>query len=300
MIKIKVPATTANVGPGFDAVGIALNIYNCLTVEKRESLQEFVWPNDAVPFPESDNLVLQACRFVLNKHPDKIIGFSIQLDECNIPISRGLGSSAAAIVAGLYAANYLLDNHYDTHDLINFATELEGHPDNVVPAILGGMVISTIEDNEVLHSTVRFPEAIVFNVMVPDFKLSTRLAREVLPTSYSRNECVLNISRVSMLINSLITCDYEKIRPCLKDAIHQPYRLSLINNSLAIMQEAKELNALGEFISGAGPTLIALTLKKDSSFKSKMTQYLASIEDNWALSQVDINTSGTITEVIYE
>lgn len=300
MIRIKVPATTANVGPGFDAIGIALDIYNTLTVEKKDTLQEFLWPSGTIPFPEADNLILQACHFVLKKHPGKEIGFSIQMDECNIPISRGLGSSAAAIVAGLYAANYLLDNYYDTKDLINFATELEGHPDNVVPAILGGMVISTTDENQVLHSTVQFPEDIIFNVMIPDFKLSTSLAREVLPQSYSRAECVLNISRVGMLINALVTCDYEKIRPCLKDAIHQPYRLKLINNSLAIMQEANALKALGEFISGAGPTLIALTLKEDKAFENKMTQYLSSLDDQWQLKQVNINTFGTSTEVLYE
>ncbi len=300
MIKIKVPATTANVGPGFDSVGIALNIFNSLTVKKLETDQEFIWPTDTIPFPESDNLILQACHYVLKKHPDKRIGFSIQMDECNIPISRGLGSSAAAIVAGLFAANFLLDDYYDIEDIITFATDLEGHPDNVVPAILGGMVISTVENNEVLHSTVQFPKDIIFNVMVPDFKLSTSLAREVLPLSYSRNECVLNISRVSMLINSLIIGDYDKIRPCLKDAIHQPYRLSLINNSQLIMQQAKELNALGEFISGAGPTLIALTLTNDCSFKKNMTHYLMGLTDKWSIEQVMINISGTVTEVIYE
>lgn len=300
MIKIKVPATTANVGPGFDAIGIALNIYNILTVEKRTAKQEFSWMNGNTPFSDKDNLILKACHYVLSKHPEKKIGFSIHMDECNIPISRGLGSSAAAIVAGLYAANYLLDNYYSVGDLINFATELEGHPDNVVPAILGGMVISTVEDNEVLYSSVDFPKDIVFNVMIPDFKLSTSLAREVLPTSYSRNECIFNISRVSMLVNILVTCDYDKIRPCLKDAIHQPYRFKLINNASEIIQKSKELNSLGEFISGAGPTLISLTLKQETLFAEEIEKHLDSLDDQWTLQQVDINSSGTLAEVIYE
>lgn len=298
MIKIKVPATTANVGPGFDAIGIALNIYNILTVEKKSTGQVFVWSTTGLSIPDEKNMILQACQFVLDKHPDQKIGFSIQMDECNIPISRGLGSSAAAIVAGLYAANYLLDNMYDVKDIINFATELEGHPDNVVPAILGGMIISTVENSEVLYSSVHFPKDIVFNVMIPEFKLSTSIAREVLPSSYTRNECVLNISRVSMLINALVTCDYDKIRPCLKDAIHQPYRLGLIKNSRSIMDQSKQLGALGEFISGAGPTLIALTMKEKKQFTEEMHTYLSTFDEKWLLVQVDINSSGTLIEVI--
>lgn len=300
MIKIKVPATTANVGPGFDTIGIALDLFNSIIVKKESELQEFIWPNGEEPFPTSDNMILQACQFILAKHPDKQIGFSIHMDECNIPISRGLGSSAAAIVSGLYAANFLLDNYYSIDDIINFATELEGHPDNVVPAILGGMVISTTEEDTVLYSSVSFPKDIVFNVMIPDFKLSTSMARGVLPISYSRSECIFNVSRVSMLINSLVTCDYEKIRPCLKDAIHQPYRLVLINDSQSIMDKSKELNSLGEFISGAGPTLIALTKREAQDFKEHMNNYLSSLKDKWLIKQVDINLLGTITEVTYE
>jgi len=300
MIRIKVPATTANVGPGFDATGIALELYNILSVEKALESQEFIWPDGRDPFPEADNLVLQACRYVLSKHPDKQIGFSIHMDECNIPISRGLGSSAAAIVAGLYAANYLLDDMYSVEDIINFATELEGHPDNVVPAILGGMVISTVEDSEVLYSTVNFPKDIVFNVMIPNFKLSTSKARKVLPETYSRSECIQNISRASMLINALSVREYDKIRPCLKDVIHQPYRIPLIHDGAEIMHKSEELGALGEFISGAGPTLIALSLNNQENFKASMTHYLSSLEHKWLLKQVTINSSGTSIEVIYE
>lgn len=300
MIKIKVPATTANVGPGFDTIGIALDLYNIITVKKEADKKEFIWPDGSEPFPAEDNLVVQACQYVLDQHPDKKIGFSIQMDECNIPISRGLGSSAAAIVSGIYAANYLLDNYYSIEEIIKFANTLEGHPDNVVPAILGGMVISTTEHDDILYSSVEFPKNIVFNVMIPDFKLSTSMARSVLPDSYSREACILNISRVGMLVNSLITCDYDKIRPCLKDAIHQPYRLSLINNSDVIMAKSKELNALGEFISGAGPTLIALTKDSDHDFEAQMSEHLSKLEDSWLLKQVNINLAGTQTEVIYE
>jgi len=126
------------------------------------------------------------------------------------------------------------------------------------------------------------------------------MARGVLPISYSRSECIFNVSRVSMLINSLVTCDYEKIRPCLKDAIHQPYRLVLINDSQSIMDKSKELNSLGEFISGAGPTLIALTKREAQDFKEHMNNYLSSLKDKWLIKQVDINLLGTITEVTYE
>ncbi|MBN2897863.1 MAG: homoserine kinase [Clostridia bacterium] len=300
MIKIKVPATTANVGPGFDTIGIALDLYNTITVKKESEKREFLWPDGSEPFPPKENLILQSCQYMLDKHPDINIGFSIQMDECNIPISRGLGSSAAAIVSGLYAANYLLDNRYAKEEIINFATELEGHPDNVVPAILGGMVISTTENESVLFSSVTFPDDLIFNVMIPDFKLSTSLARSVLPDSYSRKDCIMNISRVSLLINSLVTKDYEKIRPSLQDVIHQPYRLALINDGGSIMEKSKSLHAVGEFISGAGPTLIALTQDSGKHFKEAMSQYLSNLSDDWRLEQVRISLDGTTSEVIYE
>lgn len=298
MIKIRVPATSANIGPGFDSVGIALNIFNSIEVSKEKSGQNFFWDVGDAPLPDSENLILNTVLEVLKRYGNENIGFSIHLVECNIPISRGLGSSAASIILGIYAANHLLNNILSIEEIINIATEIEGHPDNVVPAILGGMVISIEKDNKILFSPVSFPKDINFNVMIPDFKLSTEEARKVLPTSYTRGDCVKNISRVAMLINSLVTRDYEKIRPSLEDFIHQPYRLKLIKDGDLIFKESLNLNSLGEFISGAGPTIISLSYTSDANFENDMKDFLDKLNTNWNIKSVNVNSTGTMTEVI--
>ena len=177
------------------------------------------------------------------------------MTKVDVPISRGLGSSAAAIVCGIYAAHYLMDYALSTKEIVSIATELEGHPDNVAPAILGNMVISVMADNKVIYSTIDFPEDIIFNVLIPNFKLSTEKARSVLPKEYKVADCIFNTSRLALLLNFLRDREYENLRICLEDKLHQPYRFDLINNSLEIFEESRKLGALGEFISGAGPTI---------------------------------------------
>lgn len=298
MIKIRVPATSANIGPGFDSVGIALNIFNSIEVSKKESGQNFFWNSGNSSLPDSENLILNTVLEILKRYGKSKLGFSIHLVECNIPISRGLGSSAASIILGIYAANYLLNNVLSIEEIIKIATEIEGHPDNVVPAILGGMVISIEKENKILFSPVNFPKDIDFNVMIPDFKLSTEMARKALPESYSREDCVNNISRIAMLINSLVTRDYEKIRPSLEDFIHQPYRLKLIKDGDLIFKESLNLNSLGEFISGAGPTIISLSYTNDKNFEHDMKNFLDTLKTNWNIKRVGVNSTGTMTEVI--
>lgn len=298
MVKIKVPGTSANIGPGYDTLGLALNIFNEITVEKKESGIEILWdiPNPNIPLEE--NLVYVALIHTLKKYKKGHLGCTIRMTKVDVPISRGLGSSAAAIVCGIYAAHYLMDYALSTKEIVSIATELEGHPDNVAPAILGNMVISVMADSKVIYSTIDFPEDIIFNVLIPNFKLSTEKARSVLPKEYKVADCIFNASRLALLLNFLRDRDYENLRICLEDKLHQPYRFSLINNSLEIFEESKKLGALGEFISGAGPTLISWSTKDNKEYQEKLTKFLDTLEDKWELKDLTINKSGTIIEEV--
>lgn len=298
MVKIKVPGTSANIGPGYDTLGLALNIFNEITVEKKESGIEILWdiPNPNIPLEE--NLVYVALMHTLKKYKKEHLGCTIRMTKVDVPISRGLGSSAAAIVCGIYAAHYLMDYALSTKEIVSIATELEGHPDNVAPAILGNMVISVMADNKVIYSTIDFPEDIIFNVLIPNFKLSTEKARSVLPKEYKVADCIFNTSRLALLLNFLRDREYENLRICLEDKLHQPYRFELINNSLEIFEESKKLGALGEFISGAGPTLISWSTKDNKEYQEKLTKFLDTLEDKWELKDLTINKSGTIIEEV--
>lgn len=298
MVKIKVPGTSANIGPGFDTLGLALNIFNEITVEKKNSGIEVLWdiPNPNIPL--EDNLVYVALVHTLKKYKKEDLGCTVRMTKVDIPISRGLGSSAAAIVCGIYAAHYLMDYSLSTKDIVNIATELEGHPDNVAPAILGNMILSVMTGDSVLYSKIDFPEEIKFNVLIPNFKLSTEKARSVLPGSYSTADCVSNASRLALMLNFLKEKRYNDLRVCLEDKIHQPYRFELINNSLDIFEKSKELGALGEFISGAGPTLITWVDKNEESYKRELQKYLDTLDDKWEIKDLTINTTGTIIEEI--
>lgn len=295
MIRIKVPATSANIGPGYDSVGLALNLFNEITVEKSDKT-EILWdiPNPNIKL--EDNYVYVAMQHTLKKYNKLDLCGKIVIKKIDIPVSRGLGSSAAAIVSGIYAANFLMDNALTTQDIIEIATELEGHPDNVVPAILGDFVISAMEEDKIVFSKINFPDDIGCNVMIPNFKLSTEKARGVLPKSYSTKDCVFNSSRLAIFVNSLINKEYDKLRFALQDKLHQPYRFSLINDSTNIFKKSIEFKALGEFISGAGPTLISVTDKKNKDFFNQMRTYLDCLNDEWELLDLSINRTGTIIE----
>ena len=299
MIKIKVPATSANIGPGFDTLGLALNLFNEITLEKRMDSQKNIhWHNAEVSIEDDLNLVKTAIEYVLDKYNASSIGYDLYMGRCDVPMSRGLGSSATAIVAGVYAANYLLDFAFDTEKSLLFATELEGHPDNVAPAIFGDMIISSFTEGQVIHDVVNFPEEIVFKVLIPSFELSTSKARKALPGTYSVKDCVFNMSRLGLLINCLHTKRFDLLPFAVEDAVHQPYRLPLIESADLIFAKCKELDTLGSFISGAGPTLIALTDQKHAqNFDDVFIPFLKTLPSEWTLNTLTINKSGTIYSV---
>lgn len=299
MIKVKVPATSANIGPGFDTLGLALNLFNHFALEKRsDDVKNVHWEDPSMAIDDQYNLVVTALEYVLKKYDSQDLGYDLYMGECNVPMSRGLGSSATAIVAGIYCANYLLDFAFDQEKTLLYATELEGHPDNVAPAIFGDMIISSYTDGQVIHDTICFPEEITFKVMIPSFELSTSKARKALPKSYDIKDCIFNMSRLGLLINCLHTKRYDILPFAVGDKIHQPYRLPLIESAQDIFTKCQSVQTLGAFISGAGPTLIALAeASNTTSFDEIFEPYLKSLPSEWQLHTLTINKSGTTYSV---
>lgn len=260
---VRVPGTSANCGPGFDCLGLATTIYNYLDLTLLRGSKVIVESTGegAENIPRGrKNLTWQAVRRFLQevKREDEFKGAIIRMKN-NVPISRGLGSSSTAIVAGLVAANEILGSPMDKNGLLKLATELEGHPDNVAPAIFGGFTVSVMDKGEV--QTFSFLPRIKLKLIVaiPDFELSTRLARKVLPKNISMKDAIFNISRASMLIAALTEGREELLPLAFDDALHQPYRKKLLPGMTAVFEAAKSAGALGAAISGAGSCLIAFT-----------------------------------------
>lgn len=261
-VSVRVPATSANCGPGFDSIGIALTLHNCLALQ--------IGARDALEVSGEGILELQlnaqtiahrAAHRVFQQLSIPVAGVQLKLEN-QIPLSRGLGSSSAAIVGGLVAANAWAsknDNRaLSTPDLLDLATEIEGHPDNVAPALLGGFVVSALGENGRVTSirldVKKFPR---FALWIPETELATKTARGVLPDAYSRANAIFNLSRAALLVAALASGDFEALCEALRDKIHQDFRAPLVPAFGEISRAAMENGAFGVTLSGAGPSILA-------------------------------------------
>lgn len=272
MIRIDVPATSANLGSGFDSLGIALTMHNKVWMEEWDEIDIKSVDDTVIPTDES-NLIYWAAHHLYSQCGKKLPGLKIR-QENNIPMARGLGSSSACIVAGILGANRLLGSPFTQSELINLAAKIEGHPDNTSPAISGGLVASAIEGERVYSVSVPVSEKIAFAVMIPPFELKTEKARKVLPDLYSRQDAVYNLSRSGLMTASLFSGNLENLRVAVQDKIHQPYRSGLIENYDNVFRMSYELGSLGTYVSGAGPTIISMVDASDKSFAESMASHL--------------------------
>ena len=253
MIKIRVPATSANLGPGFDCLGLALDIWNEVRFEESDSLSYQVTGEGAEKLNyRPKNLLTDSFKRVFEICDKPMRGVNIQAHN-NILHSSGLGSSAAAIVAGIYGANELLDKPLDTNALVNLATEIEGHPDNVAPALVGGLVVSVITESEVIKRRYDVPPLSVV-IVKPEVQWQTRTARSVLPNTVSRADAIFNIGRTALVIDALREGDLTLLQKVMNDRIHQSYRLKHIPAGITAYETAKRFGAAA--LSGAGPSII--------------------------------------------
>jgi homoserine kinase len=257
---VRVPATTANLGPGFDAIGLALDLWNeaIFIQEGNQDARISVTGEgqDRLPTDQS-NAILGAALQLFKLNNEDPHGLTIHCLN-RIPLISGLGSSSAALLTGLLGANTLLGSPFNKEEILTMATQSEGHPDNVVPAMLGGLVASVIcNERVVTRKLLVSPTAIT--VVLPDFYFPTKAAREILPEYVLRQEAIFNLSRAVLVIKALETGDLVLLGEVMEDALHQPYRLPLIPGALAAIQAAKEAGASAVALSGAGPSLIAFS-----------------------------------------
>ena len=264
-VKVRVPGTSANCGPGFDCLGVACTIYNELelTLLEEERLDIEITGDGAENIPVDErNIVWRSIQKLLERagKAQEYKGAVIRMNN-GVPLSRGLGSSATAIVGGLKAANECLGNPFTNRDLLQMATEIEGHPDNVAPAIFGGFTISIVRNGkpECFSLMPKLPVKLV--VTVPDFFLPTKAARSVLPAEVPMKDAVFNIGRAAMLTAALCKGNKSFLRSVFDDALHQPYRAKLIPGMYDVFKAARAAGALGASMSGAGPCLIAFTVE---------------------------------------
>lgn len=264
MVKIKVPATSANLGSGFDSLGLALTMYNTVYMEESDRCDIASLDGVSVPVDE-DNLIYSTAKRLYEITGETFRGLKIRQSNV-IPMSRGLGSSSACLVAGLLGANRLLGDPLDDDSILNLAAAMEGHPDNVAPALLGGLVTSAVDEGKVYSVSVPVDAEFKFVALIPKKPLPTSHARSVLPDSVSRSDAVYNLSRAALMTSALFSGNFEKLRIATGDRLHQPYRLGLIKGGDAAFRIARELGAYGVYISGAGSTIMAIIDRDNHTF----------------------------------
>ena len=282
-ITVTVPATTANIGVGFDCLGAALSMSNefqFTKVNTHTKLKITVEGEEAHQVGTGQsNLIYRSILYLYHKLEQIPPNLEIMV-RLGVPLSRGLGSSATAIVGGLLGANSLAGNPFSTSQIMQMAIAIEGHPDNVVPALLGNCLLSVKEDERWQICSIAWHQDLIPVVAIPNFELSTKEARSVLPAEYSRSDAIFNISRMGLLIKALETNNGEWLRTALADKLHQPYRQQLITGYLEVKQAASAAGAYGMVISGAGPTLLALTNLQN------VERVVASMKEAWAKMEV--------------
>ncbi|SEN34741.1 homoserine kinase [Lihuaxuella thermophila] len=278
--EVIVPCSTANLGPGFDSVGMALDRFLRLSFSPADQLHvETVGENLEGVSSGEDNLVIRVMKKAFALQGLSLPAFSLRM-KSEIPLTKGLGSSAAAIVGGLVAANHLLGSPWDRDDLLQMAMEWEGHPDNVGASLYGGVVVGTW-DGERAYLISGEPPDLPVVAAIPNQPLSTRRAREVLPDSYSRAEAVLSSSRSNLLVAALFTRRFDLLKAAMRDAFHQPYREALVPGLKEVLSDACDQGALGVALSGAGPTIIAFASEKEriqAYFREKFRELGVSVE----------------------
>ncbi|MGX6970694.1 homoserine kinase [Vagococcus bubulae] len=286
MVHIQVPATSANVGVGFDTLGLAVTFYGECEVELSDKLEITGCP---VAFQTEDNLIYQSYKYVLEKLNKPVTPIKLKIDS-DIPFARGLGSSAVCIVSGVLAANELHELHLSESELVTYCTQLEGHPDNVVPALLGGLSASYQMGDTIFYQHYPVDESYQFVAFVPDFTLETAVARDVLPESYSLKTVVNNQAKLLFLLEALKTGDATNLDKFLDDDIHQPYRKKLIDEYDIVENIAKKSGAKGFYISGSGSTLMGVY--NQSVNMEALNDSLKSLKHHWRALDLSVDYKG--------
>ena len=298
MVKVKVPATSANVGAGFDCMGLAVKLYNYVYMDFSNDLKISSLDGLNVVNRKS-NLIYKSAIYLF-----KFCGFkkfeSLKIvQKSNIPQTRGLGSSSACIVAGLVGANSLLGLPLKNKEILNIANKLEGHPDNVAPAILGGFVVCAVKNNFVHYVKHNVNNKLKFVFLIPNFKMSTAKARKVLKKEVLLKEAIFNVSRASFFVSSILSEKFSNLKVAVEDKLHQKERLKLIENGDRIFKLAYSLGAYGVYLSGSGPSIVAICDCKNSNFEICLVKKLEDLKiKNWKVCNLKVDRKGVVAQKV--
>lgn len=291
--KIHVPASSGNVGPGFDSMGLAVNMYLTLEVTPDEQWT-FISPSTEEGMNPEEHFIYKVAKRIADKHSKSLTPCRVE-ETSSIPLARGLGSSASAIIAGIEIANQLCDLNLSNEEKLAYATEIEGHPDNAAPALFGGLVISTLIDDEIDWIKI---DNLDFGIVafIPEVELKTDDSRNVLPEAYEISEAALASGISNLTVAALLTSDYKLAGKMMEnDRFHEPYRKSLIPNYDRIKSFAKEADAYGAIISGAGPTMLSFVAKDNQDpFVQKAKQAFP----DYRIEALQVDAKGLQVEVL--
>ena len=269
----RVPASTTNLGPGFDVLGLALQLYSTISLEEIDKGTEIRVTGVDIDKISSDqnNIAYRAAKLVFDKCGYKPKGLRLALTN-GIPAIRGLGGSGTAILGGLLTANALCDAPFSRTQLLDFATEFEGHPDNVAASLQGGLVVSMMQGSHVHSIQLDCDSDLRVVVAIPDFALSTKAARGVLPQTVDFADAIHNVSRSSVLVAAIATGKLEMLSLAMADRLHQPYRTSLIPGFDDVAESAMRTGALSVALSGAGPSIAAYCTESTDEIGLQMSK----------------------------
>ena len=269
-VTVRVPATTANLGPGFDCLGVALDIWNEVTVGRGDSFGISVSGEGVGALSRGkDNRVYQGILALYERTGESVPNLFISCKN-DISLARGLGSSAAAAVSGLLAANLLLGEPLPLEELLQLGTPLEGHADNIAAALFGGCQLVTMDNGRVIHAPIPLPPELKAVLFIPDFEMPTQESRSILTPEVSRSDAVYNLGRVGLLVAALVTNRLDYLRLATQDRLHQPARQALFPAMESLLEAAIEVGALGAFLSGGGSTIVALTRGEGQAIEEAM------------------------------
>lgn len=294
-VKVRVPGTSANMGPGFDSLGLALSIYNYIEAEETDGgLQIEVLDAETKEFLPTDekNLVYKSMKYLFDLADYKPKGLKLTL-KSEVPVTRGLGSSSACIVGGLVCANELSGKKFTMREIVNMAAQIEGHSDNVCAACMGGFTVSVNKKDEIFYYSHKMKDDLKFLVLIPDYAVTTQKARNTLPGYYPKRDVAFNISHASLLVASLVSGNYDNLLCAMDDRIHEPYRKVFIDGYPKIYKKLKSYGALGTYISGSGPTLVSVIEADDAEFfYEDITEYIEKYYPSWTVRLLDSDNEG--------
>ncbi|MBM3242367.1 homoserine kinase [Candidatus Poribacteria bacterium] len=291
----RIPASTTNLGSGFDVLGLALQLYSSVELEETDNgiCIEIQGIGKESITDDENNLAYRAAKLIFEKVGKQPEGLKLTLTN-GIPVERGLGGSGTAILGGLLAANYICGNPFSKDELLNFAFTLEGHPDNVSASLLGGLVVACVENGKVHWVKLTVPDELKVVFVIPDFRLQTKLAREALPKTVSLADAVFNLSRGAFLVASIAVGNLQHLGISMDDRLHQPYRKPLIPGIEDVFSAAIDSGALSVALSGSGPTVAAFCTENSSAISNSMQHAFAKHNIKSETKILDIDYEGAV------